>query len=313
MTQEEKAKAYDEALERAKVAYKDEDRHFKATLERIFPELQERENSENKRISKEITQFLKQNNGWNKEWLNWLEKQGKQEPYGQRKECSNCQFNYAGECKGFCQMKRDEQEPADKVEPEFKVEKDKWYVCTSQYCNCIEGRNYKASLDGRIIDDYGTEYDMPIDAYRWFRPWTIADAKDGDVVVDKSDGTIGIFQSIGHHPDGGSYNDHSYCFLYCRYDDGFFYADFEHGNTIDSDDLIPATKEQRYLLFQKMVEAGYGWDTEKKELKKIEPKTLDADKVIEWLRQNVCTACWDDPNEAISQYIERFKKDFGLW
>ena len=51
----------------------------------------------------------------------WLEKQGKQEPYGQRKECEDCQFNYAGECKGFCQMKRDEQNPVDEVEPKFKV------------------------------------------------------------------------------------------------------------------------------------------------------------------------------------------------
>ena len=29
----------------------------------------------------------------------------------------------------------------------------------------------------------------------------------------------------------------------------------------------PATKEQRDLLFQKMKEAGYEWDAEKKELK----------------------------------------------
>jgi len=33
----------------------------------------------------------------------------------------------------------------------------------------------------------------------------------------------------------------------------------------------PATKEQRDLLFKKMKEAGYQWDAEKKELRKIEP------------------------------------------
>ena len=32
-------KKYKEAFERARVAYKDEDRHLKATLARIFPEL----------------------------------------------------------------------------------------------------------------------------------------------------------------------------------------------------------------------------------------------------------------------------------
>ena len=42
MTEKEKAKAYDEAIERASAAHKDEDKHLKATLERIFPELKER-------------------------------------------------------------------------------------------------------------------------------------------------------------------------------------------------------------------------------------------------------------------------------
>ena len=36
-------------------------------------------------------------------------------------------------------------------------------------------------------------------------------------------------------------------------------------------DVAPATKEQRDLLFQKMKEAGYEWDAEKKELRKIKP------------------------------------------
>lgn len=41
MTEKEKAKAYDGALKKASAAHKDEDRHLKATLERIFPELKE--------------------------------------------------------------------------------------------------------------------------------------------------------------------------------------------------------------------------------------------------------------------------------
>ena len=41
MTESEKAKAYDKAIEEARNAYKDEDRHLKATLERVFPELAE--------------------------------------------------------------------------------------------------------------------------------------------------------------------------------------------------------------------------------------------------------------------------------
>ena len=56
MTQEEKAKAYDEALERASVAYKDDDRHLKATLERIFPELKK---NDDKKIKNAILNHLK--------------------------------------------------------------------------------------------------------------------------------------------------------------------------------------------------------------------------------------------------------------
>ncbi len=67
--------------------------------------------------------------------------------------------------------------------------------------------------------------------------------------------------------------------------------------------IHPATKEQRDLLFQKMEEAGYEWDGEKKELKKIEPKKLDPDKVIAWLVANIID---------FEKYVRLFKKDFGL-
>lgn len=64
-----------------------------------------------------------------------------------------------------------------------------------------------------------------------------------------------------------------------------------------------ASKEQRELLFQKIEEAGYKWNNKKKELKKIEVKTLDADKVIAWLVANICD---------FEHYVKLFKKDFGL-
>ena len=43
----EKAQAYDNAIKEAYIAYKDEDRHLKATLERIFPELKDSDNRNN--------------------------------------------------------------------------------------------------------------------------------------------------------------------------------------------------------------------------------------------------------------------------
>ena len=79
----EKAKAYDEALKKAIAAHKDEDRHLKATLERIFPELKE---SDDEKIRRWIIDDIRYN--INSEPLNnseykkkaekaiaWLEKQ----------------------------------------------------------------------------------------------------------------------------------------------------------------------------------------------------------------------------------------------
>lgn len=77
MTEKEKAKAYDDALKKASISYKDEDKHLKATLERIFPELKE---SEDEKIRKEIISILR-NAYWtsNKNRFNelvaWLENQ----------------------------------------------------------------------------------------------------------------------------------------------------------------------------------------------------------------------------------------------
>lgn len=176
MTQEEKARRYDEALEEAKKWYEVfvAGQNYPATDIKvsygwIFPELKE---SESEKIRKAIISFLKSpfvnENITNEKvapWIAWLEnqsnkdsqvklptftfddilalqccmetvkkvqmdkdlyeklndlhsrlydayhleKQDEQKPYGQREECSDCQFNYAGECKGSCSMKRSEQ------------------------------------------------------------------------------------------------------------------------------------------------------------------------------------------------------------
>lgn len=81
----QKAKAYDAAVKEASIAYKDEDRHLKATLEQIFPELKE---SEDEKIRKELLEHCKNQaklyiQTGNKcpqiqSWIAWLEKQGKE-------------------------------------------------------------------------------------------------------------------------------------------------------------------------------------------------------------------------------------------
>ena len=72
MTVEQKAKAYDEAIKEASIAYKDEDKHLKATLERIFPVLRE---SEDEKIRKELIKFVKVNVPDEERYIAWLEKQ----------------------------------------------------------------------------------------------------------------------------------------------------------------------------------------------------------------------------------------------
>ena len=79
MTENEKATAYDEALKKARAAHKDEDRHFKATLERIFPELKE---DDDEKIKKDLIQWVDEfpdiiwRGHYKKDIIAWLEKQG---------------------------------------------------------------------------------------------------------------------------------------------------------------------------------------------------------------------------------------------
>ena len=246
-------KKYKEALEVAQKLYQDcpngkNDRLYHTTdLEKMFPELKESED-EDERMKKSIIQTLKK--------YSKCVEDGNDSPSAKDFLVKDIENQIAW------LEKQGEQKPTDKVEPKFKVGD----FIENDYCF---GKVIALTDDAYLLD---TEQGIPFSCEHNAHLWTIQDAKDGDVVVNKSDGSIGIFQSIGHHPDGGSYNDPSYCFLHCRYDDGFFFEDFEDGNTMNSGDVIPATKEQRDLLFQKMKEAGYEWDADKKELKKIKQK-----------------------------------------
>ena len=82
MTQEEKAKAYDEAIQKLRGMMPNWERlsyngkTFLQDLIHIFPELKE---SEDEKIRKEILDYIDKATGC-KRWIAWLEKQGEQEP-----------------------------------------------------------------------------------------------------------------------------------------------------------------------------------------------------------------------------------------
>jgi len=91
--------------------------------------------------------------------------------------------------------------------------------------------------------------------------WTILDAKNGDILVNGSN--IFIFHFINGLRVMG------YCHI--NIDNGRFCNDLGKNDCfghIDTEFTL-ATKEQRDLLFQKMKEEGFQWDSDTKELKKI--------------------------------------------
>ena len=184
-----------------------------------------------------------------------IAKQDEQKPYGQRKECSNCQFNYAGECKGSCAMKRDEQIHADNIVPKFH--KGEWVVTDKGDTIQIDSANpgYYTLSNGM---EFCTSY---VDKY--WHLWTIQDAKDGDVLV-ACDESVFIYS--------GSTDIYAQSYIaLSKYGD----LDTKSGNWGDKNWVYPATKEQRDLLFTKMREAGYEWDFDEKELKKIDTYCQD--------------------------------------
>ncbi len=338
MTNEEKAKAYDEALKVAN-KYKDTNIMFPSIKDEMFPELKE---SEDERIKNEIINFIKANTiTYSKRsceiqmrWIAWLKQRGEKiEPIdgfnteferqvshliassinkdyeytaGYVKWVADALLNYAkqeiekqgeqklpieklpsemktiGESLGFTtqedcdrynQMVTDhimsddkgEQNPADKVEPKFKVgdwiisdeTHEDWRICK---ITKVENGNYT------IESIYGYKgYNTFVTFEKSYHLWTIQDAKEGDILIYGEEKRPFIFKGLIDKLHPG-------CpVVYCGIDtiDNFIIASGKSWWT--DEEVQPATKEQRDLLFQKMEENGWEWDAYKKELKLIEP------------------------------------------
>lgn len=252
-------KKYEEALERAKIELSaDTTQGTKNVLMTVFPELKE---SDDERIRKDCISII---NAWAEACrlegdycevapicIAWLEKQGDQKP-----------VVVDFKAKDWCVSKVDGQihnmtyNPANKVEPKFKV--GDWVVTDKN-----DRVQIKAVNNSYYTIDNGMYFNIPYVDKCWHL-WTVQDAIDGDVLAGKIDGDnyILIFKTIkdGWIETYGHYYNavNRFCVpsqLFCRSYQGTF---------------TPATKEQRDLLFQKMKEARYTFDFEKKELKKIE-------------------------------------------
>ena len=139
------------------------------------------------------------------------------------------------------------------------MEQNKFY----QIINITEREYTLVGCDDSVITRPIQDIDKSASAF------TIQDAKDGDVLASKDGDEILIFRNLDSNTSFSSYYN--------------IKGEGEIGWSNRS--FIPATKEQRDLLFQKMKEAGYRWDSEKKELKKIEQKSAWSEEDVEMLQQ----------------------------
>ena len=315
MTEKEKAKAYDEALEKASAAHKYEDRHLKAALERIFPELKE---SEDERIKKAIIEFFESEDDnatyslvRKKDIIAWLEKQGKEE-YALKsfkdedvrkfmqyieKQAKAYEFNLPNRSYDIYAFAKDLliwlKKQGKQEEPQVYETEDGKIVTYSE----TDGYKFvepKFKVGDWIITPKnevlqitsieGTSYRFNNESHYWeicccdeqCRFWTIQDAKDGDVIH------LGAVTAIFK-----KYIGQEKCICYCSFcKDGGFEIPIEDGkdNVYGCYNAIPVTKEQCDSFMKVMNDAGYEWDIEKKELnkkKKFDPKTLKPfDKVL---------------------------------
>lgn len=183
--------------------------------------------------------------------------------------------------KKWCK-KQDEQKTSDSL----KIMPDKWYTCIESWSTIDmkigdwfeEGYYYL----GSDILKYKGLLEEDEDYKDFFRPWNINDAKPGDILFHSDSASNGIFIFKEITQDGE-------VVCYCDYDseDGFCLGEKHTCCWTHSKILYPASIEQRKQLFIMMKEAGYKWDSDKKELRKIEKvktRRMTRQELSDWLR-----------------------------
>ena len=329
----------------------------RAFLEEVFPELKENEDKRMWELIKKYAHYnisditLDADHITREQLESWLEKQG-QEPKkvsiwkhwkngiagngdgkpifliktGYTYSLSSClsfecDYIELSELDNLLIEKQVEKKAIDKVEPKFR--EGDWIVYNNDVCQIVkreEGCN-------KLVTKFGIEKELVNERnLSTARLWTIQDAKDGDVLAcgDKVTDCPFIFHNLTEKQ-----NPRSYCGIDTL---GEFQVNDENGGFwCYSNEVRPATKEQRDLLFSEMKEAGYEWNPDKKELKKIEdeieipfgakdselqevtyyiPKgfhaEIDDDKVV--IKKGEKPAEWSEEDERIRKALVRFHK-----
>lgn len=150
------------------------------------------------------------------------------------------------------------------VEPKFKV--GDWIINKSHDICLITDIDLENGYYICESNRFGnTDGDIDL-VDKAFHLWSIKDAKDGDVLAFEDDSYILLVKEL--HSTIYGMRVSCYCHVL---NEKFEVAEYQ----IRINGLYPATKEQHVLLFAKMREAGYEWDVNKKELKKIEDEEYD--------------------------------------
>lgn len=266
MTIEQKAKAYDNLIERLK-NFQSEYR-FK-TIEEHFPELKEIGESEDEKIKGAAIEFVRQNNSFNyrlgiskEEVIAWIEKQS--------------------------------EKPANKVEPKFKV--GDW-ITDGNITIQIEAIKNNCYLYCGDCTLYSTKT-----ADKVYHIWTIEDAKDGDVLC--SGQIILLFKKWED-------SDWNFAIAYAGIDiTGKLQITNEHW--LVSNYAHPATKDQCDALMKAMAAAGYTFDFEKKELKKIEQNPTDVRTTGYWHVEDIeQNPAWSEEEECRMNNLCHFLGEYG--
>jgi len=199
-------------------------------------------------------------------------------PYSKREEVSKKIIPYVEKIENQGSQNLANSTKTCKVEQKFKA--GNWYLCVNDFyfygkgVRFDKGQAYYCGLNGCLQEfDSGAHIDIDEGLYDYFNLWTIQDAKDGDVLANKY-GSVFIYAGF---EDDKRVTVDDYCYITANHHE-FCIEDHKTGSWYYVTELNPATKEQRDLLFQKMKDAGYEWDAEKKELRKIEQKPIDKTK-----------------------------------
>lgn len=236
-------KKYETALERATQSWECGDM-TREHLEYLFPELAE---PEDEKIRKMLIEFFgkgaKRNSSTNgisdKDILDWLEKQGIK-PQGKP---------------ALEAIHEQRTDNANKVERKFKVGD----FIVNDYC---KGKVIELTTDAYLLD---TEQGIPFSCEHNAHLWTIADAKEGDVLYSLDSNQPFIYKERKQNEQATAY-----CGLNIY---GKFFVWGTKDCVITLSNYVIATKEQRDTLFARMKEAGYVFDFENKQLRKIEQKS----------------------------------------